>query len=180
MMIGFGIPISFITLAFGTLCFVFFNFYPVMNTISTIDSKSDNAALAQKTLYSVLFSIAFAHLINDLMQSVIPAAYPILKENFSLNFTQIGLITFVYQLTASLLQPFIGFYTDKTEALFLAIGMVFTISGLALLSIATQFWMILVAVSLVGIGSSIFHPEASRVAFRFWRERGLAHLSVGW
>jgi FSR family fosmidomycin resistance protein-like MFS transporter len=80
-----------------------------MNTISTIDSKSDNAALAQKTLYSVLFSIAFAHLINDLMQSVIPAAYPILKENFSLNFTQIGLITFVYQLTASLLQPFIGF-----------------------------------------------------------------------
>jgi hypothetical protein len=82
MMIGFGIPISFITLAFGTLCFVFFNFLSVMNTISTIDSKSDNAALAQKTLYSVLFSIAFAHLINDLMQSVIPAAYPILKENF--------------------------------------------------------------------------------------------------
>jgi hypothetical protein len=72
MMIGFGIPISFITLAFGTLCFVFFNFLSVMNTISTIDSKSDNAALAQKTLYSVLFSIAFAHLINDLMQSVIP------------------------------------------------------------------------------------------------------------
>jgi FSR family fosmidomycin resistance protein-like MFS transporter len=137
-----------------------------MNTISTIDSKSDNAVLAQKTLYSVLFSIAFAHLINDLMQSVIPAAYPILKENFSLNFTQIGLITFVYQLTASLLQPFIGFYTDKKPKPYsLAIGMVFTISGLALLSIATQFWMILVAVSLVGIGSSIFHPEASRVAF---------------
>jgi hypothetical protein len=135
MMIGFGIPISFITLAFGTLCFVFFNFLSVMNTISTIDSKSDNAALAQKTLYSVLFSIAFAHLINDLMQSVIPAV-PILKENFSLNFTQIGLITFVYQLTASLLQPFIGFIQIKTEALFLAIGMVFTISGLALLSIA--------------------------------------------
>ena len=137
-----------------------------MNTISTIDSKSDHAVLAQKTLYSVLFSIAFAHLINDLMQSVIPAAYPILKENFSLNFTQIGLITFVYQLTASLLQPFIGFYTDKKPKPYsLAIGMVFTISGLALLSIATQFWMILVAVSLVGIGSSIFHPEASRVAF---------------
>jgi FSR family fosmidomycin resistance protein-like MFS transporter len=102
-----------------------------LNTISTIDSKSDNAVLAQKTLYSVLFSIAFAHLINDLMQSVIPAAYPILKENFSLNFTQIGLITFVYQLTASLLQPFIGFYTDKKPKPYsLAIGMVFTISGL--------------------------------------------------
>jgi FSR family fosmidomycin resistance protein-like MFS transporter len=128
--------------------------------------------LAQKTLYSVLFSIAFAHLINDLMQSVIPAAYPILK-NFSLNFTQIGLITFVYQLTASLLQPFIGFYTDKKPKPYsLAIGMVFTISGLALL-IATQFWMILVAVSLVGIGSSIFHP-ASRVAFLGSGGRGLA------
>jgi FSR family fosmidomycin resistance protein-like MFS transporter len=97
-----------------------------------------------------------------------------------LNFTQIGLITFVYQLTASLLQPFIGFIQIKPKPYSLAIGMVFTISGLALLSIATQFWMILVAVSLVGIGSSIFHPEASRVAFRFWRERGLAQSIFSW
>jgi FSR family fosmidomycin resistance protein-like MFS transporter len=137
-----------------------------MHTISTTDKTPPNPVLAQKTVYSILFSIAFAHLLNDLMQSVIPSSYPILKDNFHLNFTQIGLITLVYQLTASLLQPFIGFYTDKKPKPYsLVIGMVFTISGLALLSFATHFWMILAAVSLVGIGSSIFHPEASRVAF---------------
>jgi len=137
-----------------------------MNTISNSDLKSDNPALVQKTVYSVLFSIAIAHLINDLLQSVIPSVYPILKENFDLSFTQIGLITFVYQLTASILQPFIGFYTDKKPKPYsLTIAMVFTVFGLALLSYSTHFWMILVSVSLVGVGSSIFHPEASRVAF---------------
>lgn len=137
-----------------------------MKTISNADINSDHPALVQKTIYSVLFSIAFAHLINDLLQSVIPSVYPILKENFDLNFTQIGLITFVYQLTASILQPFIGFYTDKKPKPYsLTIAMVFTICGLALLSFSTHFWMILVAVSLVGVGSSIFHPEASRVAY---------------
>ncbi len=126
----------------------------------------DGSVLAQKTVYSVLFSIAFAHLLNDLMQAVIPATYPILKDNFNLNFTQVGLITFVFQLTASLLQPFIGFYTDKKPMPYsLVIGMVFTISGLCLLSVSNQFWMLLISVGLVGIGSSIFHPEASRVAF---------------
>jgi FSR family fosmidomycin resistance protein-like MFS transporter len=137
-----------------------------MQTLSNTEKIVSNPALAQKTVYSILFSIAFAHLLNDLMQSVIPSSYPILKENFNLNFTQIGLITFVYQLTASLLQPFIGFYTDKKPKPYsLVIGMLFTISGLTLLSFATHFWMILAAVSLVGVGSSIFHPEASRVAF---------------
>jgi FSR family fosmidomycin resistance protein-like MFS transporter len=137
-----------------------------MQTLSNTEKIVSNPALAQKTVYSILFSIAFAHLLNDLMQSVIPSSYPILKENFNLNFTQIGLITFVYQLTASILQPFIGFYTDKKPKPYsLVIGMLFTISGLTLLSCATHFWMILVAVSLVGVGSSIFHPEASRVAF---------------
>ncbi|KFF17716.1 MFS transporter [Flavobacterium hydatis] len=126
----------------------------------------DSSVLVQKTVYSVLFSIAFAHLLNDLMQAVIPATYPILKDNFNLNFTQVGLITFVFQLTASLLQPFIGFYTDKKPMPYsLVIGMIFTISGLCLLSISSTFWMLLVSVALVGIGSSIFHPEASRVAF---------------
>jgi FSR family fosmidomycin resistance protein-like MFS transporter len=137
-----------------------------MQTLSNTEKIVSNPAFAQKTVYSILFSIAFAHLLNDLMQSVIPSSYPILKENFNLNFTQIGLITFVYQLTASLLQPFIGFYTDKKPKPYsLVIGMLFTISGLTLLSFATHFWMILAAVSLVGVGSSIFHPEASRVAF---------------
>lgn len=133
---------------------------------STQKATIDSGALVQKTVYSVLFSIAFAHLLNDLMQAVIPAAYPILKENFSLSFTQIGLITFVFQLTASLLQPFVGFYTDKKPKPYsLVISMLFTIVGLGLLSIASSFWMILVSVAFVGIGSSIFHPEASRVAF---------------
>jgi FSR family fosmidomycin resistance protein-like MFS transporter len=149
-----------------------------MNTISTIDSKSDNAALAKNSLFGFVF-YAFAHLINDLMQSVIPAAYPILKENFSLNFTQIGLITFVYQLTASLLQPFIGFYTDKTEALFLSNRYGVHHFWIGFIIDSNSVWMI-PAVSLVGIGSSIFHPEASRAFFRFWRERGLAQSIFQW
>ncbi|KUJ61627.1 Fosmidomycin resistance protein [Flavobacteriaceae bacterium CRH] len=133
---------------------------------STQTAAIDGGALAQKTVYSVLFSIAFAHLLNDLMQSVIPSTYPILKENFHLSFTQIGLITFVFQLTASLLQPFVGFYTDKKPKPYsLVAAMIFTILGLGLLSISSSFWMLLISVALVGIGSSIFHPEASRVAF---------------
>lgn len=133
---------------------------------STSTIEIDNGALAQKTAYSVLFSIAFAHLLNDLMQSVVPSIYPILKENFSLSFTQIGLITLVFQLTSSLLQPFVGLYTDKKPLPYsLVIAMVFTILGLGLLSISSSFWMLLGAVAFIGIGSSIFHPEASRVAF---------------
>jgi len=133
---------------------------------STQSASAASTTLVQKTVYSVLFSIAFAHLLNDLMQAVIPSIYPILKENFNLSFTQIGIITFVFQLTASLLQPFVGFYTDKKPQPYsLVVAMIFTIVGLALLSIAASFWVLLVSVALVGIGSSIFHPEASRVAF---------------
>lgn len=137
-----------------------------MNISSATASQTIQTPLVQKTVYSVLFSIAFAHLLNDLMQSVIPSTYPILKENFDLSFTQIGMITFVFQLTASILQPFIGFYTDKYPKPYsLVIAMLFTITGLGFLSISTSFWMLLVAVAFVGIGSSIFHPEASRVAY---------------
>lgn len=137
-----------------------------MNISSATASQTIQAPLVQKTVYSVLFSIAFAHLLNDLMQSVIPSTYPILKENFNLSFTQIGMITFVFQLTASILQPFIGFYTDKYPKPYsLVIAMLFTITGLGFLSISTSFWMLLVSVAFVGIGSSIFHPEASRVAY---------------
>lgn len=137
-----------------------------MNISSATASQTIQKPLVQKTVYSVLFSIAFAHLLNDLMQSVIPSTYPILKENFNLSFTQIGLITFVFQLTASILQPFIGFYTDKYPKPYsLVIAMLFTITGLGFLSISTSFWMLLVSVAFVGIGSSIFHPEASRVAY---------------
>lgn len=126
---------------------------------------SQTKAIVQKTVYSILFTISFTHLLNDMMQSVIPAIYPMLKEKFNFSFTQIGMITFTFQLTASLLQPFIGNYTDrKPKPYSLAIGMSFTLIGIILLSIASSFLLILLAVSLVGMGSSVFHPESSRVA----------------
>nr|WP_199156646.1 MFS transporter [Pedobacter sp. ASV2] len=122
--------------------------------------------IAQKTVYSILFTISFTHLLNDMMQSVIPAVYPLLKETFKFSFTQIGMITFTFQLTASLLQPFVGFYTDRKPRPFsLAMGMGFTLIGLIMLSMASSFLLILIAVSLIGMGSSVFHPESSRVAY---------------
>ena len=146
-----------------------------MNSFSTA-SNIDSNSLVQKTVYPILFSIAFAHLLNDLLQAVIPAAYPILKENFNLSFTQIGLITLAYQLAASILQPIVGLYTDKRPKPFSQIfGMLFTMSGIVLLSYAANFSMIILAVVLVGIGSSIFHPEASRISFlASGGKRGLA------
>jgi len=131
------------------------------NSSTVIDTK----ALAQTTVYSILFTISFSHLLNDMMQSVIPAIYPMLKENYHLSFTQIGFITFTFQLTASLLQPFVGHFTDKTPRPYsLAIGMGFTLTGLVSLSLAHNFATILISVSLIGMGSSVFHPESSRVA----------------
>lgn len=147
-----------------------------MNTISNAEKSINNPILVQKTVYPILFSIAFAHLLNDLLQAVIPAAYPILKENFNLTFTQIGLITLAYQLAASILQPVVGLYTDKKPKPFSQIfGMLFTLSGIAVLSYASSFSMIIASVVLVGIGSSIFHPEASRISFlASGGKRGLA------
>jgi FSR family fosmidomycin resistance protein-like MFS transporter len=120
---------------------------------------------AERTVMSVLLAVSFSHLLNDIIQSLIPSIYPMVKESFSLNFTQIGLITLTFQLTASLLQPLVGFYTDRKPHPFsLATGMCFTLLGLVLLSSAGNYAMILVSVAFVGIGSSVFHPEASRVA----------------
>lgn len=125
----------------------------------------DAKALTQSTVYSILFTISFTHLLNDMLQSVIPAIYPLMKDSFHLSFTEIGLITFTFQLTASLLQPFVGHYTDKKPLPYsLAIGMGFTLAGLVSLSLATNFVAILISVSLIGMGSSVFHPESSRVA----------------
>ncbi len=122
-------------------------------------------AAAQQTVYPVLFTISFTHLLNDLMQSVIPAIYPIIKEDFHFSFTQIGIITLTFQLTASLLQPFVGHYTDRRPQPFsLAAAMCFTLLGLIVLSLASGFGMFLLAVGLIGLGSSVFHPESSRVA----------------
>ncbi|WP_313263229.1 MFS transporter [Sphingobacterium sp.] len=120
---------------------------------------------SSETVYPILFAISISHLLNDLIQSVIPAVYPMLKSNYALSFTQIGIITLVFQLTASILQPFVGLYTDKKPTpRSLAIGMLFSLAGLICISFASNFIYILLSVSLIGMGSSIFHPEASRVA----------------
>jgi FSR family fosmidomycin resistance protein-like MFS transporter len=122
--------------------------------------------IAGKTIFSILLSISFSHLLNDTIQSIIPSIYPVVKNSFHLNFTQIGIITLVFQLTASLFQPLIGLYTDrKPQPYSLAAGMVFTLSGLILLSQANSYALLLVSVAVIGTGSSIFHPEASKVAY---------------
>ncbi|PMS20501.1 MFS transporter [Trinickia dabaoshanensis] len=118
-----------------------------------------------RTAYTVLGAISFSHLLNDMIQSLILAIYPMLKQNFLLSFAQIGLITLTYQITASLLQPLIGLYTDKRPQPYsLPVGMGFTLSGLVLMSVAPNFGVLLAAAALVGCGSSVFHPESSRVA----------------
>ncbi|QCR36860.1 MFS transporter [Nissabacter sp. SGAir0207] len=119
----------------------------------------------KRTAFSILAAISVSHLLNDMIQSLILAIYPLLQREFSLSFTQIGLITLTYQLTASLLQPLIGLYTDKRpQPWSLPIGMGFTLCGLLLMAFAHSFGMVLAAAALVGTGSSIFHPESSRVA----------------
>jgi FSR family fosmidomycin resistance protein-like MFS transporter len=134
-------------------------------------TRADEISLRRVSpVFTVLVALSFAHLVNDTLQSLIPAIYPILKSTLRLDFRHIGLITLTNQLTASILQPFVGFYTDRRPRPFaLAAGMTFTLAGLALLSFAPAFGWVLLAVALVGIGSSVFHPEASRVA----------HLSSG-
>jgi len=140
-----------------------------------LDTKSTSPNLVSKQFFNSV-SIAFAHLINDLLQAVIPASYPILKEKYNLNFTQIGLVTFSYQIAASILQPLVGLYTDKRPQPFSQIfGMCFTLAGIVSLSFASGFYSIVISVILVGIGSSIFHPEASRISFlASGGKRGLA------
>jgi len=136
--------------------------YSFMKTESL---KADGSWNSSQTVYPILFAISISHLLNDLIQSVIPAVYPLLKSNYALSFTQIGIITLVFQLTASILQPFVGLYTDKNPTpRSLAIGMLFSLAGLLCIDFASSFIYILLSVSLIGMGSSIFHPEASRVA----------------
>jgi len=121
--------------------------------------------LVQKTIFSVLIAISLGHLINDMLQSVIPSVYPLLKKNFHLNYTQIGLITFTFNITASLLQPIVGTFTDrKPRPYSLPVGMALTLSGIIVLAMAPSFILLLCAVSVMGVGSSIFHPESSRLA----------------
>src|SRR5437764_10072267 len=140
------------------------------NSPPACTDEVDEKAIPLSPVFGILFALSFAHLLNDTMQSLIPAIYPILKAELQLDYAHIGLITLTNQLTASLLQPVVGAFTDKHPQPFsLALGMASTLIGLVLLSIATNLGLVLLAVEFVGIGSSVFHPEASRVA----------HLSSG-
>ena len=121
--------------------------------------------IGHKVFYKVLAAISVCHFLNDMVSSLLPAIYPLLKDSFNLNFAQVGLITLTYQTTASLLQPAIGYYTDKRPRPFsLPVGMGATLIGLILLAMARSFPALLVAAAMVGTGSSVFHPESSRVA----------------
>ncbi len=128
-------------------------------------SQTLTAPPLQRTVFSVLLAVSFCHLLNDLIQSLLPAIYPILKAQYNLSFAQIGYITLAFQLTASLLQPLVGLYTDRRPVPFsLPVGMGCTLLGLLLLSTAGSFALLLLAAGMVGLGSSVFHPESARVA----------------
>jgi len=137
----------------------------LVHAADTANTTAATTTAVEGTRFKIIGAISFAHFLNDMMQSLILAIYPLLKGTFSLSFAQIGLITLTYQITASLLQPIIGLYTDKRpQAYSLAIGMGFTLIGLLTLAIAPTYAVLLLASGLVGTGSSVFHPEASRVA----------------
>jgi MFS transporter, FSR family, fosmidomycin resistance protein len=120
---------------------------------------------ANSTTFAIILSLSFCHLLNDMMQSLVPALYPILKDNYALSFAQVGLITLAFQFTASMLQPVVGLYTDKKPQPYsLMVGMGFTLVGLLMMSHAHSYPVILLSAALIGMGSSVFHPEASRVA----------------
>lgn len=120
--------------------------------------------MTEGTVYSMLVICGISHFLNDMIQSIIPSIYPILKANFDFSFAQIGLITLVFQMTSSILQPFTGLYADRHPRPYaLSVGMCFTLTGLLLLAFANHYLAILIAVSIVGFGSSVFHPTASRV-----------------
>ncbi|MGH6675205.1 MAG: MFS transporter, partial [Xanthobacteraceae bacterium] len=137
-------------------------------TSSTMDANAEAGSVAgpgETTLFAVLLALAASHLMNDTVQSLLPAIYPIIRQSFHLNFGQIGIITLAFQVTASLLQPLVGLSTDRHPRPYsLPIGMGATLMGLLLLSVANRFSLIVLAAALVGVGSSVFHPEASRVA----------------
>lgn len=130
-------------------------------TSGTLDHRPDTDG----TVFTILAAISFSHLLNDMMQSLLPALYPMLASDFGLDFGQVGLITLVFNITASILQPAIGLYTDrKPQPYSLPLGMGFTLVGLVVLSVATTFPLLLLGAAMVGMGSAVFHPESSRIA----------------
>jgi FSR family fosmidomycin resistance protein-like MFS transporter len=133
--------------------------------VEDVATNAATSAAVAGPAYVVLAGISFSHFLNDTMQSLIASVYPILKESYSLDYTQIGLITLAFQFTASLLQPVVGHMTDKkAQPYSLALGMGFTFFGLLLLSVAARYPVILIAAALVGLGSAVFHPESARIA----------------
>jgi FSR family fosmidomycin resistance protein-like MFS transporter len=139
-------------------------------------ASSETRPIRTDTVFAVLVAISVCHLLNDMMQSLLPAIYPALKTDLRLSFGQIGLISFVYQITASILQPLVGLYADKRPTpLALPFGTLFSLAGLAVLSVAHGYAVVLIGAALLGVGSSVFHPESSRVArMAAGRRRGLA------
>ncbi len=136
----------------------------ILKKMSTVQAPAP-LTFREKTVYSILGTISVCHFLNDMIQSLLPAIYPLLKAGFHLSFGQVGLITFTNQLVASVLQPVVGSYTDRRpQAYSLTVGMGFSLCGLLLLSTASSFPLILTAAAMVGMGSSVFHPESSRVA----------------
>lgn len=128
-------------------------------------SQGADKSLGQDAVLKVLLALSAAHMLNDIFQATLPAIYPLLKGSYHLTFTQIGLISLTYQLTGSLLQPVVGYYTDRRPKPYsLPVGMTATLCGMALLSQADTFLLMVLSAGLMGIGSSVFHPEASRVA----------------
>lgn len=128
-------------------------------------SKAQASKTAGDTAFMILFAVCFCHLLNDTMQSMLPAIYPLLKEELNLSFVEIGLLTLNLQITSSVIQPLVGIYADKHHHSWqLAVGMLFTFTGIFILSMATSYAMVMLAVALMGCGSSIFHPQASQVA----------------
>lgn len=134
--------------------------------LSTIGNKiKGNHTMTEGTVYSMLIICGISHFLNDMIQSIIPSIYPILKDKFDFSFAQIGIITLIFQMTSSILQPFTGLYADRHPRPYaLSVGMCFTLVGLLVLAFAENYLLILLSVSVVGLGSSIFHPTASRVA----------------
>ncbi|MCO8165071.1 MFS transporter [Pseudomonas sp. 21LCFQ010] len=137
----------------------------LMSSVQPASAAAPATPQSSPLVMRIIGAVALAHLINDLIQAILPSIYPMLKANYDLSFAQIGMITLTFQLTASLLQPWVGYYTDRhPNPLVLPMGSVCTLVGIVMMSMAGSFEMILLAAALIGIGSSTFHPEASRIA----------------
>src|SRR6185312_12136664 len=138
---------------------------PARSLLMSDTTAAPDRPSAEGTAFAIILSVSFCHLLNDMMQSLLTASYPLLRDNYGLNFSQIGMLTLTFQVTASVLQPLIGLYADKRPLPYsLAVGMGASLCGLLTLAYASNFDLLLCGAALIGLGSSVFHPESSRVA----------------